>query len=342
MFIDMEDFIAKRKRRIDWKLLQEQAAELQEPCRLCIRRCGARRQSGEAGFCGVRKPLVSKSFITYGEEPQLNPAYMLYFAGCNLRCAYCSNREFLEPEPPGCREPDVARIAAEADEAYRTDRIRVLQMLGGEPACSLAAAVETAFRLESGVPVVWNSDFLFTEEAFRVIDAFADFYVADYKFFSPDCSFRLAGLRGYAEAVEANLLRVDPDRLIIRQLPVHGHVRCCTVPVLEWIARHLPQAPVTLNDLLPDAAGRCLPLDAEERQLVEETVERLRLKRLFPVWNRKIPGGAAGMFSGELIVRPDGSVAVQDLAGPVRELLEKLGLELREDCRYGDAGGQLR
>ena len=48
------------------------------------------------------------------------------------------------------------------------------------------------------------------------------------------------------------------------------------------------------------------------------------------------------MFSGELIVRPDGSVAVQDLAGPVRELLEKLGLELREDCRYGDAGGQLR
>jgi putative pyruvate formate lyase activating enzyme len=27
-----------------------------------------------------------------------------------------------------------------------------------------------------------------------------------------------------------------------------GHVECCTVPVLDWIAQHMPQAPVNIMD----------------------------------------------------------------------------------------------
>ncbi len=174
MFTDMRDFIAKIGRSIDWEALSGRAAALASPCRLCERRCGARRAEGETGFCGVTEPRVSKFFTTYGEEPPLNPARMLYFAGCNLRCRYCSNAEFLEPGCPGCVPFDAAEIAARTDRLYRQGRIRVLQLLGGEPGCSLPAAVEVARRLESGVPVVWNSDFLFTAEAFEVIVGFAD------------------------------------------------------------------------------------------------------------------------------------------------------------------------
>ena len=93
----MRDFIAKIGRSIDWEALSGRAAARASPCRLCERRCGARRAEGETGFCGVTEPRVSKFFTTYGEEPPLNPARMLYLAGCNLRCRYCSNAEFLEP-----------------------------------------------------------------------------------------------------------------------------------------------------------------------------------------------------------------------------------------------------
>ena len=43
MFTDMRDFIAKIGRSIDWEALSGRAAALASPCRLCERRCGARR-----------------------------------------------------------------------------------------------------------------------------------------------------------------------------------------------------------------------------------------------------------------------------------------------------------
>lgn len=62
MFTDMRDFIAKIGRSIDWEALSGRAAALVSPCRLCERRCGARRAEGETGFCGVTEAGAFRSF----------------------------------------------------------------------------------------------------------------------------------------------------------------------------------------------------------------------------------------------------------------------------------------
>jgi putative pyruvate formate lyase activating enzyme len=50
--------------------------------------------------------------------------------------------------------------------------------------------------------------------------------------------------------VTENLLRLRDwgEDFTIRHLVMPGHVECCTLPVLEWIAREMPAAPVNIMD----------------------------------------------------------------------------------------------
>lgn len=321
----MKNIVKRTVRSGNWADLSGRVTELSSPCRLCERRCGVGRASGETGFCGVGAPRVSKFFTTYGEEPPLNPCQMLYFAGCNLSCLYCSNREFMRPAEANTAAFDPEEIAARVDRLFRAGKIRVLQILGGEPTCSLPAAVEVARRLDSEVPVVWNSDFLFTAETFETIDAFVDYYVADYKF-TADCAASFCGYGEYEQVVRRNLLAVDPERLLIRQLPLRGHIECCTLPILDFIAEYLPGVPVSLNELLPDRAGCCHAPLPEEWETIERAVCELNLTRLYARYNADAPPAEENpsRFSGELILRPDGKIAVQDVPAEVRELLNTI------------------
>ena len=68
---------------------------MSSPCRLCPRRCGAERQAGEVGFCGIgAEPLVSSAGPHFGEESVLvgtGGSGTIFFAGCNLGCVFCQN-----------------------------------------------------------------------------------------------------------------------------------------------------------------------------------------------------------------------------------------------------------
>jgi putative pyruvate formate lyase activating enzyme len=60
----------------------------------------------------------------------------------------------------------------------------------------------------------------------------------------------LAKTPWYWETVSANLLllRTWGEDLTIRHLVMPGHVECCTYPVLDWIAEHMPDVPVNVMD----------------------------------------------------------------------------------------------
>ena len=95
--------------------------ELQSPCRLCPRACGARRDEGEAGRCGVgATALVASAGAHFGEEPVLvgrGGSGTIFLGGCNLLCLFCQNFDISRgragrPTTPG----DIARIALGLEE----------------------------------------------------------------------------------------------------------------------------------------------------------------------------------------------------------------------------------
>lgn len=315
----------KRPNPPDWPALLAAARALEAPCRCCCRQCGARRDHGERGFCGAGSDArVSKFFITYGEEAFLNPAQMLYFCHCNLRCAYCSNAESCEPDFHGGQPANPAALAAAIDTAYDSGHITALQIVGGEPSCSLSGAMAVLSRLKSPVPKVWNSNFCFTPEVFELLEQVIDFYVADLKFGDGRCAKDLCGLDQYWSTVTGNLRRVDPDRLLVRHLPLGGHGDCCTQRVISVMQHELPGVPISFHQLLPDPAGITHCLSPDEWLALDRLAQQAGLNRRYADFCLQEDNLANQSFVSEIIIRKDGTVLAQDLSAPVRNLLRGL------------------
>jgi putative pyruvate formate lyase activating enzyme len=66
-----------------------------EACKICPRRCGASRLSGERGFCRTgRQARVACFAPHFGEETPLvggSGSGTIFFSGCNLSCVFCQD-----------------------------------------------------------------------------------------------------------------------------------------------------------------------------------------------------------------------------------------------------------
>ncbi len=226
----------------------EQARASLARCELCAFRCGADRTASpnhrQQTPCGLGvETRVFKRHVSFAEEIELLPSYMVYFAGCNFRCRFCV-------QGPTCFSPQ-AGVAIEPAELARecasvvTRGARTVNLLGGEPSLHLHTVL--AMAAEADLPIAFNSNMYLSEEALELLDGLVAVYVADLKFGNDDCALRIAGAPRYREVVEANLLiaaRQAP--IIVRHLLMPGHLECCLRPVAKWVARHLPQATFTL------------------------------------------------------------------------------------------------
>ena len=63
-----------------------------KPCNLCPRRCGADRENGHLGICGVDSHIyVARAALHHWEEPCISGTTgsgTVFFSGCGLRCVY--------------------------------------------------------------------------------------------------------------------------------------------------------------------------------------------------------------------------------------------------------------
>jgi len=115
-------------------------------------------------------------------------------------------------------------------------------------------------------PMLWNSNFFMTDEAMRILRLLTDVWLPDFKFGPGRCAMTLARTPWYWETVTGNLdlIRAWGEDFTIRHLVMPDHVECCTFPVLDWIATHLPGAPVNIMDQYhPD--NFCDPASAKYR-----------------------------------------------------------------------------
>jgi len=255
-------------------------------CCLCERRCGVDRAAGARAPCGLNDQTgCFKRHISYAEEIDLLPSYMVYFGGCNFRCRFCV-------QAPECFAPHRDTLVDPPAAARDFERVvsrgaRTINLIGGEPSLHLHTILEIAAAAEAQLPLVLNSNMYMTPEVIDLLDGVVETYIADFKFGSDSCARSLAGVDRYVEVVTRNLLHASRSAaLIVRHLVMPGHVECCFRPVAQWLAEHLPLAPFTLmTGYVPawraarqgDDLGRCLT-EAERSEAEEFTLE-LGLRR---------------------------------------------------------------
>ncbi|MFO0829444.1 MAG: radical SAM protein [Phycisphaerales bacterium] len=268
----------------------ERARASLRACNWCEHRCGADRTLPAAELartpCGLGVGSSSyKRHVSFAEELDLVPSYMVYLSGCNLRCRFCV-------QGPTCFSPvagepvDVEALAREC-EAVVARGAKVINVLGGEPSIHLHTLLELAAAAESPLPIALNSNMYMTPEVLEALDGVVAVYVADLKFGDDECARRIAGVERYVETVRRNLLAAARQApVIVRHLLMPGHFDCCFVPTVEWLAAHLPDAAFTLMTSYVPAwraardgseLGRTTTVDEAER--AARLVESLGLKR---------------------------------------------------------------
>ena len=230
-------------------------------CRLCPRNCGVDRLAGEIGYCrldaGVR---CFREVLHWGEEKMLNPSHQIYFAGCNLRCEFCTVAEWNE-QPEAAKVMDVEQLAA-VIARRKKEGARTVNLLGGEPAVSVHGILKLLARLDATTKVVWNSNMYYDTIVDELMAGLIDICLADLKCGNADCANRLLGSADYVEVAKRNILRaVRHCDVIVRYLVLPGHTDCCLRPILNWLSAELPNVKLSLRgNYVPPVQAAAAPL----------------------------------------------------------------------------------
>ncbi len=269
-------------------LCRELSLRMLTHCNFCRWDCQVdRRQGTKLGTCKLAgNSRVSTFFHHQGEELIYRGdrgSGTIFFTSCNMRCAFCQNGDISTDKDNG--EMVTSRTLATMAWLLRNEGCHNVNWVGGEVTIHLHTIVDAIsllaelipsdedlraalpaktdfyrlFRsnpdgaLYQGIfnaPMLWNSNFFMSDETMRILRLLIDVWLPDFKFGPGRCAVTLSKTPWYWETVTSNLRMLYDwgEDFTIRHLVMPNHVECCTRPVLEWIAKNMPDAPVNIMD----------------------------------------------------------------------------------------------
>jgi len=233
-------------------------------CECCPRRCGANRLDGQIGFCKVGGDiLLSHAGLHFGEEPPISGTRgsgTVFFAGCNLRCAFCQNWQISQKfQNSKVRTLTTGELASEmlrlqSEGAHNINFVSPSHMI-----FQMADAILAARDKGLAVPVVYNSNGYDSVEALRQIRGLVDIYLPDIKYMDNALSHNFSAADDYADVIpgvlremldQVGLLELDDDGiarrgLLVRHLVLPGQLensKAC----LKFLAELSPEISVSI------------------------------------------------------------------------------------------------
>lgn len=307
-------------------------------CRVCWLECPVDRRAGPAGRCGLGPGLrVYRDYVHLGEELEVVPTHALFLAGCNYRCAYCSDWTHVDRPLQHAETP--AAVVARSIDARRAEGARTLTFVGGDPDVNLPGILEALAAATCSTPVVWNANLSGTPAAHDLLEGVVDAWVADLKYGSEACARPGSAVPGSLAPVHANLRRAAGEAYtVVRHLVLPGHVECCALPVVEWLASNVPTVRVNLMgqfEPIPEVRGT-----AWDRLPTASELDRARGRALELGLDLEGPGplpapppapatgvpSAAPPLETTIRLKPGGAVVFEDLPPELLALAVELGI----------------
>ncbi|MCC7300716.1 MAG: radical SAM protein [Verrucomicrobia bacterium] len=274
-------------------------------CECCPRRCGVDRLAGKTGFCKVGGDiLLSHAGLHYGEEPPISGTRgsgTVFFAGCNLRCAFCQNWQISQEfETAKVRALTATGLADEmlrlqSEGAHNINFVSPSHMI-----FQMADAILAAQQKGLTVPVVYNSNGYDSVAALRQIRGLVDIYLPDIKYMDNALSRNFSAADDYADVIpgvlremldQVGLLELDDDGvavrgLLVRHLVLPGQIensKAC----LKFLAELSPGNSVSIMSQYSPQYKACgipelnRPLTAEEYDEITDYALELGLENAF-------------------------------------------------------------
>ena len=170
-------------------------------CKLCPRKCGVDRISGETGACGQTAELkIAAAVPHFGEEPPLvgnKGVGNIFLTGCNLSCVYCQNYQASQ-ENLG----EIVSFDWQAGKMLEFQNKGLESVVWVTPSHtipglmkSLSIAVEKGFQL----PLIYNTNSYDRLDTLRLLDGAVDIYLADLRYSNDENAVRYSDVDDYVE-----------------------------------------------------------------------------------------------------------------------------------------------
>lgn len=284
-------------------------------CRLCPRRCGARRSVGARGACGADgRLLVARAALHFWEEPPLSGergSGAVFFSNCPLKCAFCQNGR-ISAGGWGVETDEEGLVRSMLD-LQRQGAHNINLVTATHYAPHVRSAVAAARARGLAVPVVYNTSGYELPEVVDALSETVQVWLPDFKYAdaglaaslsrAPDYpAFALAALeRMVAQVERGGGRRCDADGImlrgvIVRHLVLPGHTDD-SMRVLDVLWERFGNAIdlSVMNQYTPPAGGVAgfpeldRPLDDEEYEAVLDHADALGFENMY--WQQ---GGTVG------------------------------------------------
>lgn len=169
-------------------------------CTLCPRECGADRENGGQGFCGMDSNVkAARASLHHWEEPCISGergSGAVFFSGCVMRCVYCQNYSVSRGEGKVIGIERLSEIFLEL-QRQGAHNINLVNPTHFVP--QIIAALNRARHGGLNIPIVYNSGGYERVETLKRLEGYVDIYLPDIKYFSDDIARELSGTPHYFE-----------------------------------------------------------------------------------------------------------------------------------------------
>ena len=259
-------------------------------CVLCPAACGADRNAGETGVCGMPAGAFAAAAVLHrGEEPPLtggSGSGTVFFSGCTLGCPFCQNMQISSGGMGRALPDDELADVFLALQQHGAANINLVTATQFIPSVLNAAAEARSSGLV--IPFVWNSSGWETKEAVEALSDVVDIWLPDIKTLDQGAAGRLFSAPEYplaaasavtamADDVEAKSGAAEEDGLmkrglIVRHLVMPGELES-TRGVLKWYSENLSgrallSLMVQYTDTRSDGSGYIMP-DSEYQRILD-------------------------------------------------------------------------
>jgi putative pyruvate formate lyase activating enzyme len=248
-----------KKRRIQETnyidLVEAIAYQYLKSCIFCERRCEVNRIADEKGVCFLTKDsYVSSAFLHMGEESVLVPSGTIFFQGCNFTCVFCQNYDISQAWKGKRKISDIAKKVDKKQLADIADRLSQkgalnINYVGGDPIPNIHTILGSLNHQKTNITQLWNSNFYLSSESLSLLLFLMDFWLPDFKYGNNQCAEKYSGIKNYYSVITRNLKKIHDEgsgEIIIRHLVMPNHIECCSKPILNFIAKEVPNCVVNI------------------------------------------------------------------------------------------------
>lgn len=174
-------------------------------CNLCPRKCNIDRSTG-IGYCQSDNTIkIARSSLHMWEEPCISGAEgsgTIFFAGCNLRCVFCQNREISRGnvgKSYSVEELADIMLRLEQEGANNINLVTATHYVD-----KIIPALEKARTKGLRLPIVYNTSSYENVTTIQSLNGYVDIYLPDFKYYDNEIALKYSFAGDYRQiAIEA-------------------------------------------------------------------------------------------------------------------------------------------